>query len=597
MDVYKVGVVMSLKNGVSAGLRVMLRDVSLLQRAIGGAQQNTLALRKAMLATAGASAALGVGTLAVYEKLVKAGAKVVNQQQAMAAVGVSPAAIAANTKAAFAASTSLFNVSPDQAMKMIGSLRGLFGSSAEARAALIPVLKAQVGMDAALGNHAGTGLVQALKALDISGGLVKGTHISVSKLTSLLPAIEQVMLITHGLLSGATILRTMQQAGPAATVTSFKKLLTDTAEASMALGPAVGRGLFMGYKLLFAGQANALQARTLTSLGLLPPSAVHKIQGSFMRIIDTSKLLGSSDLTKNGELSWIHNVVIPRLQKEGYKTNQQLIQQLTRILPSSTGARLISWVVNNWPQRERLKKMVDQGINKGDPYQAAQGNWTAAVSNFSKAWGGLMTVLGVPQVKAATSALNWISTSIHHLTDWFTAHKGAAKFVGEALLALAAGFAAIGAVLAGAAIVAIVGSGGIIAALVAGFVAIGGVLVAFNWKAVTSAFHDAVHGVAHALFWIIDKLKAVWNALFHSSQPAGGTPIIGVDGLPTIIPPIPPPANHAASGSMPVHVTNPHDIAHSVSSGLGRALTGNQTGRTGFNGIMSPYGTPAFVGP
>lgn len=517
MDVYKVGVVLSLKNGISAGLRIIQGDLGNFMRSVDRVNNSVGKLSTNLFKAAGASAAMGVGILALYEDIIKKGDLMQQQIAKMQAAGIPAQQIALNEKAAWAAANGgVYDVSPQQAMGTISVLRSLLGSSAEARKALDPVLKAIVTLQAAGDGQAADSFILGLKALDISGGMVAGTHISVSKMLSALPYITQAVIQTHGILTPAQILRMMQQAGPAATATSFIRTLEDTAEAISSLGPAVGRGLFTAFMTLNVGRASAVSAHYLTKSGLVPEADMHKIKGSSTYIFNPDDLYGAKYLHKYGFLDWIHYKIIPYLKKHGDKTPQELTRDLAGIVGTSTAARLVSWAVHNWPQVDRTIALINNGVKNGTGYNAYQTTWKGATDNFQKAWGGLMTALGLPGVNQAAVALNHLSSGIHKFTAWFSAHPKDTKLVEQGLLALGAGLLAIGAVLTGAAFVALLGTGGLIAAFVVAVATVGAVFAAFHWKEMKALFEGAL--AAAVRFWkhpieVFKHLGVAWKVL------------------------------------------------------------------------------------
>jgi len=595
---------MSLRNGVSAGLRLIRHDLGGVMKAMDGATASTKRFGKAMTATGAIGVAAGLGVLDVYEKIIRKGDLMQQQLANMRAAGVRQAQIAQNSAASFGASTSLFNVTPQHAASTLMMLRSMYGNSPEARAALVPVLKAEVGINSATGGKVGSGLMQALKALDITGSAIRGGHMSVPALLKNLPYISQAMIQTHGMLTGAEIKRMIQQAGPAATATSFKNIIKDTTEAVMSLGPATGRGMYMTYKLLSAGQANALQALTMVNLGLLPASAVHKVKGSFYRIIDTDKIYADKFLKEKGAIAWLHDKLLPKLASEGITGKQDVIQQLTRILPSSTGARLASFLVNNWPQIIRSRAMIQNGVDNGHPYQAAQTKWSGAISNFSKAWSGLMTALGQPSVKSSTAALNSVSNSIHHMTEWVSKNPRGARGIGYLLLGIGTGLTTLGAIALSAGVVALVGTGGLLVGLAAGVGVVGAAMAAWNWKSLTAGISSAVNALGNLI-------KSVLGVLHIGGGPRPGTHAITYGNVlnpfahqsmlrqpmrhSSMDYPLPPPSARGASGgSTGVHITNWGDGSRAIKTGLASGLSSNQSGMTGFNSRLTPPGTPAY---
>ncbi|MDD2860605.1 MAG: hypothetical protein PHI71_05990 [Acidiphilium sp.] len=628
MDAYKIQVSMMLRNGVSAGLRLIRHDMGGVMRAMDGATRSTKTFGTAMIETGAIAAAAGAGILDVYEKIIRAGAKVINQQAAMAAIGVGPGQIAKNTNAAWKVSTSTSGVSVGGAMHTETMLRSMLGSSANARAALPAVERAKIALDTILGGHDGTSLAQALKAVDIVGGENKGKKISVSALLANLPYIEQAMLLTHGMVTGSQILRMTQQAGPAATVTSFRAMLANYTEAVMALGPAVGRGMFTSYMVANVGRAPAVSAAYLTKYGMVAPGEMHKVKGSSTFLFNPKDMLGHAYEVKHGFLDWVRHIVIPKLKSEGLSSYQQQLAALTGMFSASTAARLLAFIAHNGPQIDRFKHLFAKGVKDGHPYQdVASNNWGLATKNFATAWSNLVTALGVPAVKSAVTALNSITNGIHHMTAYLAAHPGLAKKIDRALLDVGGGLVAFGAALAGAGLVTLVGPEGLLVGLASSLL-VAHTALNQNWAGPVKGMKTATTGL-QALFDEIERF-AGWmktadrwlNTGANASNAAGHfvyrhvtAPIehalglarsphskgVGVlterDGTWS---PGPPPSAQPGrtSGDVPtVNIGNWGDGSKAIKHGLAASLNQNQGSTTGFNGRVSPYGTPAFTGP
>lgn len=601
-DVYRIGVAMSLRNGVSAGLRLIRHDLGGVMKAMDGATASTKRFGKAMTATGALGVAAGIGILDVYEKVIKKGDLMQQQLANMRAAGVRQGQIAQNSAAAFGASTSLFNVTPQHAASTLMELRALTGNSPEARAILRPVLRAEVGIESATGGKSGSNLVSALKALDVAGGMTRNGKLSTAALLSNLPYIAQAMIQTRGMLTGSEIKRMIQQAGPAASSTSFRNLIMDSTEAVMGLGPAAGRGMYLMYKMLSAGQANALQAQTMVKLGLIPASAVHKIKGSFYRILNTDQIYADSYLQRNGAIAWIHDKLLPKLASEGITSQKSVIQQVTRLFPGSTGARLGAFLVNNWPQISRSRHMIENGVANGHPYAAAMTTWTGAVSNFSKAFSGLITSLGLPAVKSAAAALNGVSNSVHHFTLWLSQHPGWAKTIDNGLLAVGAGLTGLGVVMGTAGVVALVSATGPLWALGGAVAGVATVIGLYNWKSIASGVAGALSAIGKAIQHLMHIVQSTASWLMH----AGALPKnVHPQTYGNMLNPFlhrerfdfsPPPRSGGSSavGVTPVTIVNWGDGSRAIKNGLSSGLSANQGGMTGFNGRLTPLGTPAF---
>jgi len=643
MDAYKIQVSMMLRNGVSAGLRLIRHDMGNVMRAMDGATRSTKTFGTAMVETGAIAAAAGAGILDVYEKIIRAGAKLVDQQAALKSVGVGAVGMKQYTSAAWKTSTSLFDVSPQQSMKTEAELRSLFGRGAAARnaitKALPAVLKADVGLDGLLGGHHGKSLILAIKAADITGALNKNGHLDPGALARVLPYIEQTMLITKGMLSGSEILRTVRMAGPAAHSIDFKKLMAQIAEPVMALGPAVGRGLFQNYMALDVGRVSAVSANYLTRLGFVrgatmvkdgraevPSGTMHKVGGSSTYLFNPSNLVGAAYLKGHGLVDWVHKIAIPYLLKRGV-TPANVIRDLTGMLPSSTSARLNSWVADDWPQQKRYKALYNWGLKHGHPYETVSHlKWGMSVDNFSKAWSGLATALGVPAVKSAVSALNAITNGIHRFTFWLSKHPTVAKKIDRALLDVGGGLVAFGAALTGAGLVALVGPEGLLVGLASSLL-VAHSAISLNWIGPATGMKNATNGLK-SLFAEIEVFVGwlrtadrVMNTAQNASGAAGHfvyrhvtAPIehalglarsphskgVGVlterNGTWSAAPP-PSSRSNMDNGLIPtVNIGNWGDGQRAIKHGLAASLNQNQSSTTGFNGRASAYGTPAFTG-
>jgi len=597
-----------------------------------------------MVETGAIAAAAGAGILDVYEKIIRAGAKLVDQQAALKAVGVGAVGMKQYTSAAWKTSTSLFDVSPQQSMKTEGELRSLFGRGAAARnaitKALPAVLKADVGLDGLLGGHHGKSLILAIKAADITGALNKNGHLDPGALARVLPYIEQTMLITKGMLSGSEILRTVRMAGPAAHSIDFKKLMAQIAEPVMALGPAVGRGLFQNYMALDVGRVSAVSANYLTRLGFVrgatmvkdgraevPSGTMQKVGGSSTYLFNPANLVGAAYLKGHGLVDWVHRIAIPYLLKRGVAP-ANVIRDLTGMLPSSTSARLNAWVADDWPQQKRYKALYNWGLKHGHPYATVSHlKWGMAVDNFSKAWSGLATALGVPAVKSAVSALNAITASIHHFTFWLSKHPMIAKKIDKMLVDVGAALVGFGAALAATGVTALIGPEGVLVGLATSLLTVHSALNQ-NWTAPAAGVKKATTGL-QALFAEIERF-AGWmrtadkwlNTGANASRAAGHfvyrhvtAPIehalglarsphskgVGVlterNGTWSAAPP-PSSRSNMDNGLIPiVNIGNWTEGQRAIKHGLAASLNQNQSSTTGFNGRASAFGTPAFTGP
>lgn len=441
------------------------------------------------------------------------------------AEGVSPAQIAMNNAAAWsAANGGVTDVSPQQASSALDMLSRVLGSNVAAGGALDPFLKTFVGLQGLVGAKAASSLWQGVGNLQISGGKVEGTDISVQQAIGLLPYISEAAVQTQGALAPAQILGLMQNAGPSVNADLFKKMLEDMTAVTKLAGQKAGLGVLAADTSLSTGQVSAAMAHNLEQLGLLKPSQLQHVKGSSSYSFDPHDLYGAQDLQKNGFMDWLHSIIIPYLKKRGDNTPQDIAHDLSAILPVSIAGQVSVLVSNQIKSVQKTEKNTDKGGKTDAVYNLSEQLYTIQLDNLNKAWGGVLTSLGLPAIKLATEDLKGLSDGIHDFTAWFVAHPTAAAVIDETLYEIGGAIAGLAVVLAGAAVVAMVGSGGTLDLVGLAIGALGAFLVQIPWEKMPGLIAQAAQAIlqfcSELAYMATHPLAALMDFATWSSTPA-----------------------------------------------------------------------------
>lgn len=634
VDVYRVGIAISMQNGVSGALRIIQRDLLGLNHQVDLTQGKFDRLKMAVI---GAGAALGgAAILGAVGKLVDAGGELVHQQERMKNMGLSNLDVARATAAAWKETSANQNSTVVGNLKNIADLRYVLGSLPEAMAALPRFADMQTVMDAAGLKGGGDQVFAAVKAMEQSGGLVdpKTGKIDPQRALGLMDLMTKVDVATQGRVNPTEILNFMKQAGPAASLLSPDAMYGTMPSVIQAMGGyRAGTALQAITRQFTGGIMTESRARELEQLGLLDAHKVQVGRGGHLTIGTGAVTNGAS--LQSDTVSWTANTLIPALVAHGYKTTDQQIAEIYRMFGTAPEIRAFADMIRNLPAIMKDAGLTHTAVGAEQGANELNTNDRETIQgNFAKQFHDLMIALGVPLVPIATAAPRNVTSAVNYLATSVAAHPEVTKMIVGGLAGIGAGLLALGVVMTGAAIVGLVGTGGILAALGIGFAAVAAVLVAVNWKELTTGFDAAVTGVEHGIQRLIYDLVHPSNLLpdlkpadhphmhmITTGKGSAWTPDAGYMmqngvAVPAPPPPSPSPAaqhmapGHALSEAMnktmtslknwielgaPVQVSNTQQLGNSIKTGLAGSASAPQSGTSGFNPRVSPVGTPTFA--
>ncbi len=612
IEAYKIGVSITMQNGVSGVLKVIQKDLLGIKKAVDFTQGSFTRMHLAVAGAAGVVA--GGAFLEVFKSLAEAGGAVVNQQAKMAQLGISNRDIALETADAYK-NISISGTTIAGNMAAALKLRSIFGGTdfKEADMAVPAFLKAQFALQGAGINP--TSIEDFIKPLDVMGAFRTGNKLDPAKFGPAIQMAVSAVLSSGGLLTGAAFQRAIQLAGPAAAQMGEQTFFNTMLEPLLALGTKAARGLQYGGSTFIGGQMSKASASMLDRLGIT--SAADYTHEGGRWTLDQNKIAGSKLLDKGDIIDWISDYFVPDAAKAHLNP-----MVAAASLPQTLQA-LISTVYELGPQ---IAKSIAQQAqaNAANPYTAAQAAWSGATGNISTALTGLWQALGTPAAYMGVTVLNRISDGIRNFTTWLGAHPQVASLIDKTLLALSVGLTVLGSAAIVSGIALMVGPAGYLALTATGIAGLGLVLHTFP-----SILTDAEKGLQKFVWGILNPFaKGSWL----NQGPGGPSPHPGmhwavygkgsggwVPDNPTV------PQQQSGSGSWKptedavkkayqivadwifkgapvtasgaVAVTNPGDIGKASAAAtirnLHQGFTAPNSGPTGFNPSASPPGSSA----
>lgn len=584
VDVYKIGVSIALQNNVSAGLKVIQRDVL----GVNAALKTT----SAKLAALGLGAVFaGAGALDAFKGLAKAGGAVLDAQNKMLQLGISHRDVVRETMVAYQ-NIGIAGTTIATNLDNLRLLRGVLGSLPAANAALPGFAKAQFVLNA--DKYSGSQIDMILKAMDIQGAFVnKKTGRLDPKLfnTGINEAISAI-LTTGGLLNGRQFYQATRLMGAAASAQSVQGYLNSTTEILASIGNRGARGIQDAAPLFIGGSMSGAQTKLLERIGLLRSKNVEYMGGG-RYFTDTSKMRGGTLLAQGDIVDYLHDYFLQAAKAAGMSA-----LQAGSLLTKPLGT-VISFINSNWPQIQRSQQQQAQAAGT-DQYSVAMASLSGAEQNFQTALfgkpgspGGLMQALGVPAATMAVRILNELTGGIRNFTSYLGAHPGYADIVDKTLLGLGAGLTVLGSTAIVTGVAAMVGAGGYLALAATGIAGLGLALHAFP-----NALTDAEKGIQHFLYDVTHPFSTMTQAS-TAGGPTGSRFVprgqVGTahgtigqeisDAFNTL--------NAWINAGAPTNVTNTRDIASAAVTRVTRALNAPSTGPSGTNLRSTPSGSAA----
>lgn len=609
---YRVGVRISLIDGVSTGLSSLSGKFAKAQIAATAFQQRIDKINSSLLKS-GAVAVAGFAGLGMLKHALKPATEYANQLSLINQLGLTQVQTANLVSAAWKTSHDVMTSSAAGNLKTLRELRSAFGAGHDsyAIASLAPT-QMMSGMLAAL-----TGKEQERVGFDVVKAIELRTPLMTSKaVNSNLAQMSQTVMGMGGTITPHDFHLALKGAKSAALgwtdefVYKYLPTIMQSVKAGSGSGSSGGGAGTAGVALMSLAQAmhGMVQKAAIPYMeesGLLnKKDVVRNATGQWQ--LRAGAIAGTT-LFDTNPYQWGVQYLTPAINKIMEKDHVSAVTAINQIFRNRNAAFVALTLYSKQQQFERDAQLIRQANGISGYNTLLKTNPQLAEMALSKQWTNMLAVLGYSVMPKLLEGIQWLIPKVQSLTDFFKKNAGAAQGLMLGLGGLAAAMAIGGTI--SAVIWAFKGL-----SLALGFGAVGGVA---GITGIAAAL-GPVGGALLALAGAAGVVYLAYKFLHHANTPtAKGSAIPHPDGMPN---PLSNPrfknVNHPGvltpyvdsfwnwattplipHGTSPMKATHVHHH-HVYIDGkeVAERLTGgnNQTGTTGMNPAASRMlpGTP-----
>ncbi len=465
-DSYRVAVKISLVNQVSTGLLAMSRQF---QKTGADAEKLQLVLHRIKLlgitgAAIGGAGFMGLGLLS---KMLKPAEEYSHQLNIMNMAGLKHRELAEAIGDAWKNTGTVITTTATENLRTLLDLRNVLGDLGEARVAMPMVSRIQAVLAASTeGKISGQSKDLAYgvaKSLDMIGAVQNKEMFE--KQAELM---SKVIIATQGRVLPTDYMMAFKYARQAKYQMSdnFKyQILPSLMQEMKGGGSGGGSGgpgamLAAMYRMTNQGYINKMSLPELVRLGLVNPNSV-------LRTTTSGTTVGpmrDAALAASNPFEWVQQVLVPAIHRQ-YGKNLTQNQLMSHINTLFRGNQLAAALVGEFAVKPinfyRDAANIRGTMSTADAYKAAVGNDPiTAHTALASQWTNFKTALTMSVVPVLIPLLMDLTKGLQHLASWMREHQGLAKklvigfgvlagamAISGTLLAVTAGFKAIGAVL------------------------------------------------------------------------------------------------------------------------------------------------------
>ena len=452
MDVWKIGVRLSLENKVSSGLALIAGEMLGLKGKADDVQKAftswNLALNATVAIVAGRQLIDGMVTL------VDHGRELVHVQEQLGSAGVKQIEVAEATAEAWKVA-SQYGLKVSDVLADIKEARLVFGSTEHAIDFIEPLERMRVVLNA-VSEGTGTSAAGAVYAMARAGEL-KGLQ-NPHDFLSYFDQMTKVVSASGGKVSPQNFVMATQYGGLASTGWDerFYTKIFPTMIQEMGASQA-GTAMASLFGTLVQGKVTKRSLGLMSDLGLIedPSKIIYNKLGDPSGMLPGA-IAGPGLAVHNG-YDWAQQILKPAVEKHLGRAitgadDQKAIELLGGMFGNKKAAQAIATLLF---QSNRIEK--DAGlIGEAKGLDAADGllkhDPNTAMNNFKNSWDNLLTALGSPLVAPAVAGMNRIADAIKNMTTYVNSIATAEnwdkfnKAIGPTMAGMNATFAAIGAI-------------------------------------------------------------------------------------------------------------------------------------------------------
>lgn len=447
-DAYSVAVKLRLVNAVTPGLMTISQQFAKTHRDALALQRQLDKIRLTMK-LAGGVAATGFAGLGLIGKTAKVAGEYTHQLAQMRAAGMSNLEIAQATAQAWKTSGEVMTSSAADNLAAIRELRMVFGNTRHAMENVSTIQKIQAILSST--GHGGNGdeAYTVAKALELRGAV--RTPAELAKQADLM---TKAIIASGGKVAPQDFLSAFTY-GRAATIGwsdqfTYGVLPTLIQEQKGAGGGGQGgaaNALMSAYAAIVQGKIPQKALGEWEKLKLLDPRKIvwNKV-GSAKGVLPGG--IKGTDLFVSNPLDWSQNVLLPALKAAGYDTEEKQRKMIPFLFQNRTASFSVQQMVTQAWKFQRDQALIDKAIGLKDYDRLAKEDPVLVYQELQKKWQETQLQIGLqvlPMLIDGTEKLTYflrdLNTAMRNnpeitksLTLAFTALSGAIAFGGSVWL-------------------------------------------------------------------------------------------------------------------------------------------------------------------
>lgn len=501
MDVWQIGVKISLANAMSPVLAVIAADLLGIKGKVGEVEK---AFTGWKLAIAGAGAALaGSAIVAGVFKLADGGKALLDQQDKLQRTGMSYNRVLEIQAKYFSEINKAIPTSTaSEYLKAINENQSVVGVNVAEKFTPTGLMVDEIIGNATGKKASGSGF-NLLRALEMRGT----TMTDFEGTSKLMNAMAQNIVGSGGKLD-ATTYQTMAKRGGVAWINASPEFITGGASvlASDLGGDTAGTAIMTLYQMLSgATTLSKQQYEALERAKMIDSSKVSVDKGGRINV-GPGGIVGSKMGMEN-QHAWVRDVLAPHVMEAAGGDKVMYDSLLAKIGRNRNTTRALT-MFGDPGFNEQIEK--DTQLWRGSSTvekaygDSMQRNPLFVDKAFHEQFKSMMEAIGGPLAQAAIPVMKDLTAVFQNIGRFANNNPGTIKLVGEALIGLGVGLAAIGTIaVVGAAI--LLAPGGLITVAIGGISAAIVAIVGMNWRAVVDVFD----GIYNAIVQFIEKMKAL----------------------------------------------------------------------------------------
>ncbi|NTF67976.1 hypothetical protein [Rhizobium rhizogenes] len=598
MDVWKIGVAISLTNGMSPVLAVIAADLLGLKGKVGEVEKAFSSWNLALAGTVGILA--GGAIIAGVAKLAEHGRELVHVQQQMVAAGVNQADIGKATADSWKVASD-YGLKVSDVLADIKEARMVFGSTEHAMDFIAPLEQMRVVLNASMdgsGNKAADAVYEMARA-----GELKGLQ-TPDQFMSYFDQMTKAITASGGKVDPKGFLQATQYGRLASKGWDedfYTKYLPSLIQE---MGPSqTGTALMSLFGTTVQGKVTKRSLGQMMDLGLIEDKSKIIYDGKGDPVGFNPGAVKGTDLMTKDPYRWAQEIFKPlvegKLGHQVFAGDESAIQLLGGMFGNRTSAQAIATLLLEGQRINKDAGIIGQAQGIGASGALLANDPNTAAKNFASSWDNLMTAFGSPLVPLSIQAMNSVADVMKSLTTFAVGHPEAIKIIGEALIGLGIGLAALGVAAVVAAAAALI-PGGIVAVAIVGIGSIIATIAAFNWRAIVDVFN----GIYNAIADFINKVKGLATDILGLGSHLNVTPGARVPGSGEATPwQAPGPGGrgvHPASWAPPANSNQPttlHTAINIDGRRLATAVSQHMAANSSWSGSSSSFDGRAMASP